>query len=110
MKITFYSYRHSTYSRRLTPTWRLACVAAITVVAAVMVGYTATVGAPAALDRFIPITPDSSNKKQERSPGELDRLLLSAKLREPVSLRFVSPLLDPVVYTDKVNYFPGEWA
>ncbi|HEX6717307.1 MAG TPA: hypothetical protein VF088_09350 [Pyrinomonadaceae bacterium] len=88
---------------------RLALIAPIGFAVVFLLSYAASATQPALLDNFLSAH-RVSDTKEVRLTHDVDRLLLAGKLKEPVSLRFISPLMEPVVYTDKVNYFPGEWA
>jgi hypothetical protein len=87
----------------LDSTWRLALVASLVFGGAVLLGFTATATAPT----FI--------KQIAQMPGSEARSADQSRYIKPSTHRtehiLAAPVaLEPVVFTDRPNYFPGETA
>ena len=106
-----HSYRRSTLFSRLNTSVRLPLLVPLVVIVAVLLSYAASVAAPLVLDRFVAVPHEWTKTNPSPVKHKTNRLpLLGTESREPVALRFLSSLAGPIVYTDKVNYFPGEFA
>jgi|GEM_PF-1121900 len=90
--------RSNFFSTHINSVWRLALIAPIVFGVAVIVGYTATAKAPTLLNRIV-------GKSVVQAP------LITPVPSHPMSrLLHISNVIEPVVYTDKPNYQPGDIA
>ena len=96
--------RRRFFSTRLTSTWRLALVVSLVLSVALLAGYTATAKGPALIKMISqlrsPAAPALAESTRSVGPSthRVERLLS------------VPNALEPVVFTDRPNYFPGETA
>ncbi len=97
--------RRSLFSNFLPTTFRLALVASIVFGVALLVGYTATATAPTLIKTIAELRGSKAEAPlAERSPYvQPSKHRMEQLLTGPVAL-------EPVVFTDRPNYFPGETA
>ena len=86
-----------------TSTWRFALVASLVFGVALLVGYTATATAPALINRIAQMSGSEARSAEQSRYVQPSTHRTEHILTVPVTL-------EPVVFTDRPNYFPGETA